>query len=80
MKGFLKVIGIVFAFFAGIGIGAGGLWLAVQNNAELRYYLLERATGNQPQTQIAAFVQAIVRGDRSAALELWGNWRYKYAE
>ena len=64
-----KVVG--FVFLAGIVIGAGGLWLAVQNNIELRYYLLERSTNNQPQAQVAAFIQAIVRGDRSAAVELW---------
>jgi len=67
----MKVIGIVIVFLAGIGVGAGGLWLIVQNNIELRYYLLERPTGNQPHAQIAAFVQAIVRSDRSTALELW---------
>ena len=67
----MKVIGIVFIFLAGIGIGAGGLWLIVQNDIELRYYLLEHPTGNQPHAQIAAFMQAIVRSDRSTALELW---------
>ena len=67
----MKVTGILLIFLAGIGIGAAGLWLIVQNDVELRYYLLERPTGNQPQAQIAAFVQAIVRGDRSTALESW---------
>jgi hypothetical protein len=67
----MKVTGIVIIFLAGIGIGAGGLWLIVQNDIELRYYLLERPTGNQPHAQIGAFVQAIVRGERSTALELW---------
>jgi len=67
----MKVIGIVIVFLAGIGVGAGGLWLIVQNNIELRYYLLEHPTGNQPHAQIVAFVQAIVRSDRSTALELW---------
>jgi hypothetical protein len=71
MKSCLKVTSFVFAFLAGIGIGVGGLWLIVQNNVELRYYLLEHSTGDLPQAQIAAFVQAVVRGDRSAALELW---------
>jgi len=71
MKSISKVIGFVFAFLAGIGIGAGGLWLIVQSNIELRYHLLERPTGNQPQAQIKAFVHAIVLGDRSTALELW---------
>jgi hypothetical protein len=67
----MKVIGIVIVFLAGIGVGAGGLWLIVQNDTELHYYLLERPSGNQPHAQIAAFVQAIVRSDRSTALELW---------
>jgi hypothetical protein len=67
----MKVMGIVFIFLAGIGIGAGGLWLIVQNDIELSYYLLERPTGNQPHAKIEAFVQAIVHGDRSTTLELW---------
>jgi len=71
MKNLSKAIGFAISFLAGIVIGIGGLWLIVQNNAELRYYLLERATGNQPQAQIAAFVQAIVREDRPKAVELW---------
>jgi len=71
MKNPSKVIGFAVSFLAGIVIGVGGLWLIVQNNIELRYYLLERPTGNQPQARIAAFVQAIVRGDRSTAIELW---------
>ena len=66
-----KVVGFVVVFLAGIVIGAGGLWLAVQNSTELCYYLLEHSTGNQPQEQVDAFVQAVVRGDRSAAVELW---------
>ena len=71
MKKISKLIGFVFAFLVGIGIGVGGLWLVVRSNIELRYYLLERPTGDQPQGQIAAFVKAIVRGDRSTALKLW---------
>lgn len=71
MKNLSKVIGFAVSFLAGMVISTGGLWLVVQNNIELRYYLLERATGNQPQAQIAAFVQAIVREDRSTAAELW---------
>ncbi|MBC8492155.1 MAG: hypothetical protein H8D43_00105 [Chloroflexi bacterium] len=70
-KTYLKLIGIIVVFFVGMGVGAGGLWLIVQNNTELRYHLLERSTLNQPQAQIAEFVQAIVRGERSTALELW---------
>jgi hypothetical protein len=71
MKSFSRVTGLLLAFLVGIGVGASGLWLIVQNSVELRYYLLEHATGNQPQAQIAAFVQAIVRSDHSTALELW---------
>jgi hypothetical protein len=67
----LKKIGILFIFLAGIGIGASGLWLAIQNNNELRYFLLEQPTGNLPQAKIAAFVQSVVQGDQTAALKLW---------
>lgn len=47
-KSVLKKIGILFIFLYGIGIGASGLWLAIQNNIELRYFLLEQPTGNLP--------------------------------
>ena len=67
----LKKIGILFIFLAGIGIGASGLWLAIQNNTELRYFLLEQATANLPQAQIAAFAQSIVQDDKTEALKLW---------
>ena len=67
----VKKIGILFICLAGIGIGAGGLWLAIQDNTELRYFLLEQATANLPQAKIAAFVQSIVHDDKTAALKLW---------
>jgi hypothetical protein len=67
----LKRIAVVFVFLAGVGIGGGGLWLAVQNSAGLRYFILNQPTGDQPQAQVAAFTQAIVRGDKTAALKLW---------
>ena len=70
-KSYLKVIGVLAVFFIGIGVGACGLWLIVRNNVELRYYLLEHSTVNQPHAQIAQFVQAIVRGEYSTAMELW---------
>jgi hypothetical protein len=67
----LKKIGILFIFLAGIIIGASGLWLAIQNNTELRYFLFEQATANLPQSRISAFVQSIVQGDKTKALKLW---------
>ncbi|MFZ5878554.1 MAG: hypothetical protein ACOY0R_04230 [Chloroflexota bacterium] len=67
----LKKIGVLLVFLAGIIIGAGGLWLAIQNNTELRYLLLEKATASLPQSTIAAFVQSIVHNDKAAALKLW---------
>ena len=70
-KSVLKKIGILFIFLSGIGIGASGLWLAIQNNIELRYFLLEQPTGNLPQAQVAAFVQSIIHNDKTAALNLW---------
>jgi hypothetical protein len=67
----LNKISFVFIFFAGVMMGIGGGWLAIQNNTELRYYLLEQADVNLPQAQITVFVRSIVRGDRAAALKLW---------
>jgi len=67
----LKKISILFIFLAGIGIGASGLWLAIQNIDELRYFLLDHPTGNLPQEKVAAFVQSIVQGNKTAALKLW---------
>ena len=67
----LRKVGFIFIFLAGVVIGASGLWLVVQNNAELRYYLLEQPIGNQPHTKVSDFVQAIVRKDNASALQLW---------
>ncbi len=67
----IKSIVIIGVFLVGLVVGASGLWFIAQNNIELRYYLLEHATVNQPQAQVAPFVQAIVQGDRTRALELW---------
>ena len=61
----------VFIFLAGVVLGVGGLWWAILNNTELRYYLLEQADVNLPQAQIASFVRSIVRGDKAAAAKLW---------
>jgi len=67
----LRKIGILLIFLVGIVFGASGLWLAIQNNTELRYFLFEQATASLPQSKIAAFVQSIVQGDRATALKLW---------
>jgi hypothetical protein len=67
----LKRIGFVLIFLAGIGIGASALWLEIQNNSELQYFLLEQPGGNSPQTKVATFAQSIVQGDQTAALKLW---------
>ena len=67
----LKKIGILFIFLAGIIIGSSGLWLVIQNNTELRYFLFEQATASLPQSKIAEFVQSIVQDDKTTALKLW---------
>jgi len=70
-KSVLKKIGVLLIFLAGIIIGASGLWLAIQNNTELRYFLFEQATASLPQSKIAAFVQSIAQNDKTTALKLW---------
>jgi hypothetical protein len=67
----MKTINIVFIFLAGLCIGAGGLWLLTHYNMDLRYYLLERPAGNQPQSQVAEFVQSIIDGDLQKSIALW---------
>lgn len=67
----LKKIGILIIFLAGIGIGACGLGLAIQNNDDIRYIVLTQPTGNSPQARITAFVNPVVRGNKTAALKLW---------
>lgn len=70
-KRLLTLTVIALAFLVGAGVGAGGLWLIAQRNTELRYYLLERSTVNQPQAQVAEFAQAIAQGERRTAVALW---------
>ena len=70
-KSALKVIGVLLVFLAGMGIGAGGLWLFLQFDTELRYAFQEPTMGETPQAKVVAFVQAIHQDDRSAALALW---------
>ncbi len=67
----LKKISVPLIFLAGIVVGVSGLWFVIQYNTELRYYLFERATANLPQSNITAFVQSIVQGDKESALKLW---------
>jgi len=49
----------------------GGVWLAIQNNFGLRYYLFERATAHPAQSQVSAFIQSIIQGDKTKAYQLW---------
>ena len=67
----LKRIGVLFIFLIGIGIGASGLWLAIQNIDGLRYFLLDHPTGNLPKEKVDAFVQSIIQGNKTAAVKLW---------
>ena len=67
----LRKVGFISIFLVGVVTGASGLWLVVQNNTELRYYLLEQPIGNQPHTRVSDFVQAIVHHDDASALQLW---------
>jgi hypothetical protein len=63
--------GFVIVFLAGVIVGMIGLWLTIQNNIELRYFLLEQPAVDQPQAEIKNFVQAIVRQDSASAVQLW---------
>jgi len=67
----MKKLGLVFVFLVGVCIGVVGLWLVINNNDHIRYYLLELPTRNQPQSQVDGFVQAIIRGDHAGAIRLW---------
>jgi hypothetical protein len=67
----LKKIAVLFAFLTGIIMGVGGLWMSIQNNTELRYYLFEQLSPHPDQSQVSAFVQSIVRGDQETAYKLW---------
>jgi len=67
----LKRIGVLFIFLIGIGIGAGGLWLVIQNIDGVRYFLLDHPTGNLPQERVDAFVQSIIQGNKTATIKLW---------
>lgn len=65
-----KIAGMLGTLLLGMAIGAVGLWLLVRSNPELRYLLLQDADLREPQAQIDAFVQALLRGDAAAATEL----------
>jgi hypothetical protein len=67
----LKKYTILFVFLTGVILGMGGLWLAIQNNFELRYYLYENATAHPAQAQVSAFIQSVVQGDKTKAYKLW---------
>lgn len=67
----MKKIGLIFVFLVGVCIGVGGLWLIINNNEHVRYYLLELPTRNQPESKIDAFVQAVIRDDHTGAVRLW---------
>jgi len=67
----VKKLGLVFVFWVGVCIGLGGLLLIINNNEHVRYYLLELPTRNQPESNIDAFVQALIRDDHTEAVRLW---------
>ena len=67
----MKILKPLLIFLLGFTAGALALWTVAQNHTELRYYLLEHPTGNQPQVKVDAFLQTITAGDQSAALALW---------
>lgn len=66
-----RKISILLFILVGVVVGVGGLWFAIQNITELRFFLFEQATANLPQAKIAEFVQSIVQGDKDTALKLW---------
>jgi len=66
-----KTLGFVTIFLVGIIVGVIGLWLIIQNYDELRYFILEQPTVNQPITKIDDFIKAIIRLDSFSAIELW---------
>jgi hypothetical protein len=67
----LKKVTILFTFLIGVSVGISGLWLGIQNSSEFRYYLFEQASVHPAQSQVSAFVQSIVQGDKAAAYKLW---------
>ena len=67
----MKILKSILIFLFGFAAGALALWMVAQNHIELRYYLLEHPTGNQPQVKVVAFIQAIAEDDWLAALGLW---------
>lgn len=67
----MKILKSILIFLFGFAAGTLALWMVAQNHIELRYYLLEHPTGNQPQVKVDAFIQAIAEDDRLAALGLW---------
>lgn len=71
LNSILRKISIPLTFLLGIVVGVGGLWFAIQNDIDLRYFLLEQATEDLPQSKVAEFVQTIVQGDKETALKLW---------
>ena len=66
-----RIPGILGILLLGVLIGAVGLALLARSNPELRYLLLQDADLHEPEVQIDAFVQALLRGDAAAATELW---------
>jgi hypothetical protein len=70
-KRYPKVIVFLAIFLIGVGVGAGGFWLVVQNHMELQHYLLGQPAMKPVQAPITHFVQAIARHESATAMTLW---------
>jgi len=60
----LKRIGVLFIFLIGIGIGASGLWLVIQNIDGVRYFLLDHPTGNYPRKKLMRLFNPLLKATK----------------
>jgi hypothetical protein len=65
MRDIIWRTGFTLMIFAALAI------LGLNASCSPAHHLLEQALGLTPQDQIAGYLAAIARGDRSAALEIW---------